>query len=99
MPGGMRFNPEGSSEHVTEIERLILVTKEIIRSIRHSLPFNKIHKLFMIHLVFQAIKMLNHFPVKGGIFDTISPTTIISSKSLHYKKYLSLQILQYCLLY
>ena len=65
MPGGPRVNPESSSEPVTEIERQILVEKESIRYITHSLPFNKVSKIFLINLVFQAIKIMNHFPVKG----------------------------------
>ena len=28
---------------------------------------------------------MNHFPVKGGIFDMISPPTIMTYESLHYK--------------
>ena len=54
-------------------------------SIRQSLPFNKVPKLFLIHLVFQSIKILNNFPVKGGISDTIRPTTIMTGETLHYK--------------
>ena len=52
--------------------------------IRHSLHFYKVPKLFMIHLVIQAIKMMNHLPVKAGISDMITPTTIMTVKSLHY---------------
>ena len=88
MPGGLRVNPEKDGEYVPEIERQIIVTKERIRSIIHSLPFNKAPKIFLIHLVFQAIKILNHFPVKWGISDTIIPTTIMTSKSLHKKNIL-----------
>ena len=29
--------------------------------------------------------MLNHFPLKVGISDTISPTTIMIGDSIHYK--------------
>ena len=68
IPGGVRVNLASFSEHVSEIERQIRVSKEIIRSIRHSLPFNKVLNIFLIHLVFQAIKFLNHFTVKGCIF-------------------------------
>ena len=45
--------------------------------------------------MFQAIKMLNHFPVKRGIYDTIIPTTIMTGKNLHCKKHLGLHIGQY----
>ena len=54
-------------------------------SIRHSLPFNKSPTLFLIHLVFQEIKILNHFPLKGVYNNTIIPTTIMTGKSIHYK--------------
>ena len=70
--------------------------KEIIRSIRHSLNFNKDPKLFLIHLVFQLIKISNRFPIKGGIYDTIILTKIASGKSLHYLKHIGLHIGQCC---
>jgi hypothetical protein len=96
MPMGPRVNLASSSEHVPEIERRIRVVKERCRSARHSLPFNRIPKLLTIHLVFNSVKLLNHFPVKGGISDTISPKTIMTGETLDYKKHLSLQLGQYC---
>jgi hypothetical protein len=50
----------------------------------------------MIHIVLNAIKMLNFFPTKGGISDTLSPKMIMSGETLDYKKHLSLQVGQYC---
>ena len=41
------------------------------------------------------MKLINFFPTKGGILDTLSPKTIISGKILDYKKHLSIQIRQY----
>ena len=96
ITGGSRENLEIDSEYFPKIERIIHVTKESIRSLRHSLTFNKVPKIFLIHLLFQAIKMINHIPVKGGISDMISPTIIMTGKSINYKKHLSLQIGQYC---
>jgi hypothetical protein len=96
MPSGPRVNLASSNEHVLEIERRIRVVKERARAVRHSLPFSRIPKLLMIHLIFNCIKLLNHFPVKGGILDTLSPKTITTSDALHYKKHLSLKIGQYC---
>ena len=58
-----RVNSSSASEHVMEIERLIRLAKETIRSIIHSLPFNNVPTIFLIHFVFQAIKMPNHFPL------------------------------------
>jgi hypothetical protein len=70
--------------------------KERTRATRHSLPFTRVPKLLMIHIVFHAVKLLNHFPTKGGISATISPKTIMTGETLHYKRHLSLQIGQYC---
>ena len=81
MPGGPKVNLASDSEHVTDIERQIQLEKESIRYIRHSLPFNRVTKLFLIHLVFQTIKILNHFTVKGGIYGIISPTKTMTDKS------------------
>jgi hypothetical protein len=50
----------------------------------------------MIHIVLNAVKMLNFFPTKGGISDTLIPKTIMSGETLNYKKHLSLQVGQYC---
>jgi hypothetical protein len=50
----------------------------------------------MIHNVLNAVKMLNFFPTKGGISDTLSPKKIMSGETLDYKKHLSLQVGQYC---
>jgi hypothetical protein len=49
----------------------------------------------MIHIVLNAVKMLNFFPTKGGISNTLSPKTIMSGETLDYKKHLSLQVGQY----
>jgi hypothetical protein len=49
----------------------------------------------MIHIVLNAVNMLNFFPTKGGISDTLSPKTIMSGETLDYKRHLSLQVGQY----
>ena len=86
IPGGLRVSPSSSSEHVPDIDRIIGVVSLRIRFIRHSLTFNKFPKIFLIHLVFQSIKIMEHFPVKGFISDTIIPTTIMTGDILHYRK-------------
>jgi hypothetical protein len=70
--------------------------KERSPAAHHSLPFQRIPKLLMIHIVLNAVKMFNFFPTKGGISDTLSPKTIMSGQTLDYKKHLSLQVEQYC---
>jgi hypothetical protein len=61
-----------------------------------DLPLNRIPKLLTIYIVFNAVKLLNRFPPKGGISDTLSPKTIMTGETLNYKKRLSLAIGQYC---
>jgi hypothetical protein len=96
MPGGPMVNLASSNEHVPEIERRIRVVKERCRATPHSLPFQRVPKLLMIHIVFHVVKLLNFFPTKGGVSDTLSPKTILSGETLDYKKHLHLQIGQYC---
>ena len=92
MSGGPKVNLTSASEHVPEIERRIRVVKERARSSRHSLPFNRIPKLLTIYIVFKAVKLLNYFPPKGGISDTISPKTIMTGETLNYRIQLNLQL-------
>jgi hypothetical protein len=49
-----------------------------------------------IHIVLNVVKLLNLFPTKGGVSETLSHNTIMSGETLDYKKHLSLQIGQYC---
>jgi hypothetical protein len=96
LPGGLMVNLASPNEHVPEIKRRIQVVKEWSRAACHSLPFQRIPKLLMIHIVLNTVKMLNFFPMKGGISDTLSPKTIMSGETLDYKNHLSLQVGQYC---
>ena len=95
LPGGPLVNLASPDEHVPEIEWRIQVVKERSRAARHSLPFQRITKLLMIHIVLNAVKMLNFFSTKGGISNTLSPKTIMFGETLDYKKHLSLQVGQY----
>jgi hypothetical protein len=76
--------------------RRIRVIKEWSGAACHSLPFQRIPKLLMIHIVLNAVKMLNFFPTKAGISNTLSPKTIMSGETLNYKKHLGFQVGQYC---
>jgi hypothetical protein len=95
MPGGPMVNLASANEHVPEIERQIRVVKERCRATRHSLPFHAIPKLMTIHIVLNVVKLLNFFPTKRAVSDTLSRKTIMSGETLDYKKHLSLQLVQY----
>ena len=96
LPGGPVVNLASANQHVPEIERRIRVVKERCRAVRHSLPFQQIPKLLTVHIVLNVVKLLNFFPTKEGVSETLSPKTIMSGETLDFKKHLSLQIGQYC---
>jgi hypothetical protein len=95
LPGGPLVNLASPNEHIPEMEWQIWVVKEWSQAACHSLLFQWIPKLLMIHIVLNAIKMLNFFPTKVGISNTFSPKTIMFGETLNYKKHLSLQVGQY----
>ena len=92
LTGGPMINLTSSNYHVPEIERKIGVVKERCQATWHGLTFQRIPKILTIHIVFQTVKLLNFFPTKGGISDSLSPKTIMSGEILDYKKHLSLQM-------
>jgi hypothetical protein len=62
---------------------------------RHSLQYERSPKLMTIHIVLNVVKLLNCFPTKGGVSDTLSHNTIVSGETLDFKKHISLQIGHY----
>jgi hypothetical protein len=83
-------------DHVPEIERRIRMVKERCRAIRHSLPFNKLPRIITMYMVLHAVRMLNFFPQKEGVSDTLSPKMIISGERLGWKRHLALPFGSYC---
>jgi hypothetical protein len=90
MTGGPMVNLASANEQVPDIELRIWVVKERCRATRHILPFERIPKLMTIHIVLNVVKLLDFFPSKGGVSDTMSPNTIMSGETLDFKKHLSL---------
>lgn len=43
----------------------------------------------LTHMVFFVIKLLNHFPVKGGVSTQYSPETTMSGQTINYRQYSS----------
>ena len=89
------MNLTSANEHVPEIDRRIRVVKERGICVIHSLPFNRIPRLLLIHIVFFSVKMLNYLPTKGGVSNVYTPNTTMSGETLHYNRYLVLNIGQY----
>ena len=87
LPGAPRLNLTAANEHENYIERKIRVIKERVRAVRHPLPFSKIPTLITTHMAFFVTKLLNFFPVKGGISDQYSPKAIMSGEIINYRQY------------
>ena len=52
---GINLNCASKKEHVPEIERFIRTVKDSVRSARATMPFKRISKLMIVHLVASAI--------------------------------------------
>ena len=76
LPGAPKLNVTSAGEHEPFIKRKIRVVKEHVRSVRNSLTFEKIPQKMKIHMVFNPVKLLNLFPVKGGL--KYSPKLILA---------------------
>jgi hypothetical protein len=53
-------------EHVGSVECNICFLKEKVRLLRYTLPFTKIPKYMIIHMVFAVMQVMNYFSRKGG---------------------------------
>ena len=72
------MNVVAADGHVGEVERSIRTVKERLRSCVHGLPFRRVPKLLITHMVADAIRCLNQFPHPHGISSTLSPASIVT---------------------
>ena len=71
----------GRAKHVPPIERSVRTVKERSRSTCDGIPFSRITILMVRSLIEDVLDILNAFPSKNCISDTISPATIVERKS------------------
>ncbi len=67
-----------TDSHVGEIKRSIRTVKERLRSCVHGLPFRRLPKIMITHMVMDSVRCLNQFPSANGISTTMSPSTIVT---------------------
>ena len=67
LPTNPTLDLAAAKEHVGLIERNIRFLKEKVRSLRHSLPFERIPALVLIRMVLHTVPFMNSFPRKGGL--------------------------------
>ncbi len=67
LPTAPKLDWAAASLHCGLIERNIQFLKEKIRSLRHSLPFERVPGIMVVHMVLHIVKFVNGFPQQGGV--------------------------------
>ena len=66
LPTAPKLDWAAASQHCGLIERNIRYLKEKIRSLCHSLPFERVPGIMVVHMVLHIMKFVNGFPRRGG---------------------------------
>jgi hypothetical protein len=74
------LNVADADDHVAEVERSIRTIKERTRCLVQGLPFKRIPRTMMRAAIENANKVLNLFPAKNRVSDTMSPLTIMTGR-------------------
>jgi hypothetical protein len=64
--------------HVGEIERSNRTLKERLRSCVHGLPFKRLPKIMIRHMLYDVVRSLNQFLWPYGISQSLSPAAIVT---------------------
>ncbi len=83
-----------ASQHVGLIERNFRFLKEKTWSICHSLSFERIPALMLVHMDLHSVQFMNSFPQKGGL-KHYPPSAIMTGAQLHMSQ-LRLKLGSYC---
>ena len=79
------FNITGADKHVPEAEWQIRVFKKRTWSVQHTLPFRKIWTKIIIMMFNFSVLWLNNPPVSSGVGGDLSPTTIVTGRTIDFK--------------
>ena len=82
LPTLPRLDWAAALQHCGLIERNIRFLKEKIRSLCHSLPFERVPGIMIVRMVLHIVKFVNGFPRKGGM-KHYSPGEIMTGRRLH----------------
>ena len=80
------LNTTGAHDHVPAVERKIQVIKELMRVHHANLPLPSFTRQRKIELAMHVVMFLNASPPKSGMSKTYSPCTIMTGKSIDWKK-------------
>jgi Reverse transcriptase (RNA-dependent DNA polymerase) len=92
---GVTFNDVACGEHVPEIERYNRTVKERMRAALNSLPFTKLPSRLVIELASREVFWLNSFPAVNGISATLSPSTIVTGRTINYGRHCKFDFCEY----
>ncbi len=67
LPTKLSLDRVAASQNCGLVERNIRFLKEKTRSIRHSLPFERVPGIMVVRMVLHVVKFVNGFPRKGGV--------------------------------
>ena len=95
MIPGVSFNFCAQGEHVPDIERYVRTVKDRVRSGYNNLPFSRLPRLVVVHLVSNAVFWLNAFPHPDGVSTTLSPRYLLTGQHLDYHKHVRLEFGSY----
>ncbi len=82
LPTAPKSDWAAASQHCGLIERNIRFLKEKIRSLRHSLPFERVPGIMVVRMVLHIVKFVNGFPRRGGV-KHYSPGEIMTDRRLN----------------
>ena len=90
-----QLNCCAADEHVPDIERYIRTVKDRVRSTYRMLPFKRVPRLVLIHLVKNAVFWLNALPATDGVSSTHSPRYLLTGCELEYPLHVRLEFGEY----
>ena len=90
-----QLNCCAADEHVPDIERYIRTVKDRVRSTYRMLPFKRVPRLILIHLVKNAVFWLNALPARDGASPIHSPRYILTGRELEYPLHVRLEFGEY----
>ena len=83
LPTAPKLDWVAASQHCGLIERNIRFLKEKMRSRHHSLPFERVPGIMVVHImVLHIVKFVNGFPRRGGM-KHYSPGEIMMDRCLN----------------
>ena len=90
------MNIATTNEHVPEIERMIRVLKERIRSTVHGVPFKRFPIMMKRDIVKKERAWINMFPHRDGVSHCLSPRTIVTGLEVDFKTHCRVPFGAYC---